>query len=239
MINPFAGSGQGDAGAGMRAPGLNDGSSPSWMQGLPGMMGPLAGILGNLFGNYKNPSDAAMPYLNQIPGMMGQYYNPYINTGMQDMGMLQGQYSNLIGDPGSMLAKFGSGFQQSPGYKYQVDQATQAANNSAAAGGMTGSPASQKFIANQVSGIANQDYNNYLQNVMGLYGMGMSGLQQGNQMGYNASNELAQSLANNAQSQAGLAYAGQNTQNQQNSGLFSDIGSLAGSLVPFIPKSWF
>lgn len=209
--------------------------SNTWQTNAQGLMGPLAGILGNLFGNsQKNPADAAMPYLNQIPGMMQGYYSPYINNGMQDMGMLQGQYNTLINDPGSLMKSIGAGFQASPGYQYQVDQATQAANNSAAAGGMVGSPAAQKFIANQVNGLASQDYNNYMNQALGLYGMGMNGLQQGNQMGYNASNSLAEALAQNSMNQANLAYQGQINQNQSQGGLWGDIGSLAGAVIPFL-----
>jgi len=35
-------------------------------------------------GSYSNPADAAMPYLEQVPGYVDQYYNPYINMGQTD-----------------------------------------------------------------------------------------------------------------------------------------------------------
>lgn len=163
---------------------------------------------------YNNPANAAMPYLNQIPGMMEGYFNPYISSGQNAMGMLQGQYGNLINDPNAMIAKWGAGYQQSPGYQFQVDQATKAANRAGAAGGMLGSPMEQQQLSGTINNLANQDFQQYLQNVMGAYGLGLSGEQNINQMGFNASDDLARSLAENMQNQAQLAYSGQQNQNQ-------------------------
>ena len=37
--------------------------------------------LSDFFKGGKNPADSAMPFLNQIPGMEKQYYDPFINYG--------------------------------------------------------------------------------------------------------------------------------------------------------------
>jgi hypothetical protein len=240
-----------------------------------GQMGMGAGIgdfLGGWFmggQNYPNPANAGMGYLNQIPGAMSPYFNPYISAGRGALGNLQGQYGQLMSglpglqsqygqmmnNPGGVMNKIGSGFQQSPGYQFQVNQALNAANRASAAGGMLGSPQEQQNIAGTVNGMANQDYYNYLNHGMALYDQGLQGQQglydrglqgeQGlNQMGYGASTDFGQSLGNNLMSQANLAYAGQANQNQmqqgQNgaqAGLFS--GGVGDLLSGAAMAGWF
>jgi hypothetical protein len=226
--------------AGGSSGGLGDIFGSLFGGGGGGAMGGLGGTLGNMFGGLfgmgqKNPSDAAMGYYNQVPGTLKPYYDPYINAGHGALNTLQGQYQNLLGDPGALMNKLSSGYKASPGYQYNVDEATRGANQAAAAGGMVGSPAEQAQLGKSISGMASQDYNSYLSNVLGLYGQGLSGTQGINQMGYNASNELAQSLANSLMNQGNLAYSGQANQNQSQGGgwgsLFGGMGSLLGGLL--------
>lgn len=196
----------------------------------------IGSALGSIFGGGgSNPADAASKYLNQIPGTLKPYYDPYINSGKEAMGTLMPQYQSLINDPTGLMNAIGQNYQQSPGYQYNVDQATSGANQAAAAGGMVGSPAEQEELAKRISGISSQDYNNYLQTALGQYGMGMQGMQGINQMGYNASTGLGDNLASALMSQANLAYAGQANQNQQsgqrNSGFGAGLGALAGGFL--------
>jgi hypothetical protein len=181
--------------------------------------------MGFLFGGGSNPADAAQPYLNQIPSTITPYYQPYIDAGQQALPTLMGQYNQLISNPAALMNQMGSSFSASPGYQYNVTQATNAANQAAAAGGMVGSPMEQQQLSTTVSGLANQDYYNYLNHVLGLYGQGMSGMSGINTMGYGASDELAKSLANALMSQANLAYSGQAAQNQAQGGM---VGGLIG-----------
>jgi len=224
------------SGGGMQGgyPGMQ-GGYPGMQGGQGGMQGMMSGMGGgfgpflqSLFGGGKNPADAAMGYLNKIPGTVKPYYNPYINAGQNAMGVLQGQYGQMVNDPAALMNKFGSQFQQSPGYQFQVDQATNAANNQAAAGGLVGSPAAQMNTAQSINGLANQDYGNYMNRAMGLYGQGIQGYQGLNQMGYNASDALANMLAQNLQNQGNLSYMGQDYQNQQKNGLWGALGNLGG-----------
>lgn len=219
-------------------------------------LGNIGSGIANMFGN--NPADSAQGYLNQIPGEMGQYLNPYINNGNDAYGylkpymqrgdsasnMLMGAYGGMISNPGQFMNQMGQGFQQSPGYGFQTSQALGQANRAAAAGGMAGSPAEQQQIAGVTNQLANQDYYNYLNHTMDMFGQGLNGLQnmsgQGLQAGqniyntgYGASSDLANSLADYYMSQGNLAYAG--GQNQ-NSSLLGGLGSLAsglGSLFSF------
>jgi len=211
--------------------------------------GNVGSAIGDLFGawnlnnqSYNNPANSAMSYLNQIGPMAQGYMNPYINAGNQAMGQLQGQYGQLINNPGGMVNNIGQSFHQSPGYQFQVNQATGAANRAAAAGGMLGSPQEQQQLGSTVNGLANQDYYNWLSNAEGMYGKGLQGLQGLNQMGYGASNNLMDTLAAQLQSQGNAAYAGTQGQNQFNQGnsmgiaglLGSGLGSLGSALGSFL-----
>jgi hypothetical protein len=194
-----------------------------------GMWGGIGSGLYNMFGA-SNPSDAASGYLNQIPGTISPYYNPYIQAGQGALGSLQGQYGNLLNDPGALMSHLAGGYKQSPGYQWNLNQAEGSANNAAAAGGMAGSPQHQQIAGTIASGLASQDYNNYLQNVLGLYGRGLQGQEGLNQMGYGASDSLARQLSDALQSQSKLGYAGSINQNQQQGGgmgsLLSGLGGL-------------
>lgn len=246
-------------------------------------------IFDDIFGSgAKDPSKGAMKYLNQIPGTISPYYQPYINAGQGALNSLtdqskqltdllpqlmsqysslsgmgpdvQAQYMKLMQDPTAVMNQIGQGYQASPGYNYQVSQATNAANKAAAAGGMLGSPQEQASLAHDITGMANQDYYNYinkglsqyntgLQGATGLFNTGLQGQQglynQGinilgdlNKYGYGASNELANALSNNLASMAQLKYAGGANQNMANSGAMSGIMGLLGMLGPSAINKW-
>lgn len=186
---------------------------------------------GGLFQPPPNPADNAMPYLDQIAGMLPQYFQPWINAGQQALPTLQQQYEQLLNNPGAMVNNIGADFQQSPGYQFQTQQALNAANRAAAAGGTLGTPMHQQNAATVVNGLANQDYYNWLNRAMGMYGMGVQG--QGNlaNMGYGASSALGENLANALQSQAQLAYSGQADQNQGRFGMLGQAGGLIGGII--------
>jgi hypothetical protein len=231
----------------------NLGNSAGWGSALGNILGGLGGFF------TSNPSDAAMPYLNNISPMLQQYLSPYIQQGQSgfntlnnymNMGnnasnALMGQYSNLINNPSGVMNRIGSSFQQSPGYGWQVNQALNAANRAAAAGGMAGSPAEQQQASTVASQLANQDYYNYLNHGMSLYGQGLSGLQGMSGMGLsagqniygigaNAANNLASSLGSLAMSQGNLAYAGQINQNQSDMGGFGALGEGIGEIASLV-----
>lgn len=212
--------------------------------GAWGNIGQGAGSLfSGLFGGKSHIPNMGQSnnYLNQIQPGIDRYLQPYIGAGQNAMGTLQGQYQNLMNDPGAMMNKFGAGYKQSPGYQYNVDQATNASNNAAAAGGYIGSPQQQEYMAKQIGGIASQDYNQYLNNAMGLYGQGLQGMGNVNQMGFQASGQAQQSMSDMLKNQAQMAYVDALNKSQQKnnssggSGMFEKIvggiGKLAGGLA--------
>ena len=181
--------------------------------------------IGNALG-LTNPARGATDYLSQIQPQVTPYFQPYIDAGQQALPQWAQQTQQLTTSPGEMQNQFGQAFQASPGYQYNVNQATDAAKSMAAASGQAGSPAVQQALAEQISGMAAQDYNNWMNNTLGLYNQGYGGLQNQSQMGLtagsNLSNILSQAL--NAQAQADFAGAQQQSQN---------AGGLLGGLLSF------
>jgi hypothetical protein len=192
------------------------------------------GPLSRLFGGGKNPADAAMPYFNQVPGTMSPFYEPYINAGNRALPNLENTYNQMLSDPNAIISRLGAGYTKSPGYDWRLGQGEKAINQAQAAGGMAGSPQHQQLAGQYAENMAGDDYNNYLNQVLGLFGGGVSGMSGLNTQGFQASNELAQSLANNLMTQGQLKYQGQAGQNQQRSqnmsNLFGGLGALAGFL---------
>lgn len=189
----------------------------------------LGSALGGLFGGGgKNPADAAMPYLQKLPGIFNNAYNPYIQHGEAAYGMLQPQMQQMMQNPSQLLASIGQHYQQSPGYQFQYKQAMDAAKAMGGATGMSGTPANQQQAAQMVGGVASQDYNNYLNHALGIYGQGLNLGQNMYNTGFNASNALANNMGSAYESMAKLGYAGQANQNQGQSGLFGTIGGLLG-----------
>ncbi len=88
-------------------------------------------------------------------------------------------------------------------------------------------------VATKLSG---EDYQKYLQNQMGLYGMGIQGNQNINQMGFDANKDYANSIANMLGTQGAYNFMGQQGQNQakqQGMGnIFSGLGMAASSFLP-------
>jgi hypothetical protein len=182
----------------------------------------------SLFGN-KNPADSASKYYNQVPGVLHEGYDDYITNGKKNMGTLNEQIQKLIYDPSGLYNSMGKGYQQSPGYEFNVQQATQGAKNAAAASGQAGSSATQLALAQKIAGLSSQDYNQYMGNIMQMYGMGMNGAQDMMHQGYNASDSLTQGLASNLMSQGNLAYTGQQNKNQSNSEFWKTIAAMGGA----------
>lgn len=179
-----------------------------------------------IFGSKSNPANAAQPYLNQIPGTITPYYQPYIDQGQQSMHILGQQYGQQVYNPDQIINTLGAGYQTSPGYQWDVQQGTEAANNAAAAGGYVGTPEHQQQESEMEQGIASKDYNTYMDEALGLRSQGLRGEEGLNSIGYSASNSLAENLAQALMSQANLAYAGAANQNQMQRGL---LGGAVGA----------
>lgn len=195
-----------------------------WMQSL-GLFGGLGqagqGLFGLFGGNKNNPANAANKYLNQIPGAVEPYYSPFINAGKGAMGDLQNQYKDLIS--GNVQNQLGQNYKESPGYQFKLKQALQAGSNAAAAGGMLGTPMNQQNQMQTANDLAAQDYNDYIKNQMGLYGLGTGIGSDIFGKGYDASTGYGNLLGSTLGTQAQYGYAGQAGQNQGNANAWNNI----------------
>ena len=208
------------------------GGMPNMGVGQAGGIGQFGSGLAGMFGlGQKSPSGAANKYLDQIPGKTGGYFDPYNQAGQSQLGGLEEQYQQLLGNPGQKLNDIGSNYQQSPGFQFAMQQALQGAGHGAAAGGMAGSPQHEQENMGIATGLANQDYNNWLGQATGLYGQGLSGSQglagMGLQAGTNQANLIAQQLAQKAQN-------AQQEQAAKNQGFGSSLGNLIGGAFSFL-----
>lgn len=183
---------------------------------------------------YQDPAAAAMPYLNQVPGVGKEYYNPFIESGRQAEGITNPIYGQMTQNPQDFLNSIMRGYSPSEGYKFKEKYLQQGAHNTAAAGGLAGTENDVLNRNELVRESLGQDMQNYLENVLGIQGRGLTGQEQRTHRGFLGSKELADFLRGNLESQATLAFQGaqgQNLFNQQNAenerlanrGFFSDI----------------
>jgi hypothetical protein len=188
------------------------------------------GFFGDLFGGGKNPADEANKYLNQIPGTVSPYYQPYINQGMGANKDIMEQFQQLINNPNAMYDKLAGGYKESPGYQTRLQDAMTAVRNANAAGGMAGSPQHEGLAAERALDLRSKDFEDYLGHVFGLYGTGLQGEQGIGQQGFEASKGLADILGSNLGAQGQYAYAGQAGKNANFSNLLSNLFKGAGML---------
>lgn len=133
---------------------------------------------------------------------------PYRETGTAALSKLAGMYGVGVAGTGTASGPGGTGyandggFTASPGYRFSVDQGTQAAERAAAAGGRLASGGTYKAIGRYVTGAASTEYDKYAGRLAELAGVGQSATNNTVAAGQNTTNQIGQ-----AQQQAGNARA--------------------------------
>lgn len=194
-------------------------------------------ILSDLFGggHQRSPQDAANKYLNQIPGVGHNAYDEYINQGREAGSNTHNQYQNLINDPQSFINQIMGGYKPSEGYQFQKGELEKALSNTAAAGGIAGTPQDQMAQGEAIQGLLSKDQQQWLKNVLGRYDIGLQGSENEAGRGYQASGSLADILGGNLNQQAGLAFQDQQQKNKSRNdminGLIKAFGTAGGFLV--------
>ena len=139
---------------------------------------------------------------------------PYMDAGKKaldpwqtELGITKDGYNPRLYD--YSMGALSQGFEESPGYQYQIDEMMRAVQNSAAGRGMLGSGPTLKALQRNAGGLAAQDYWNYYnsnrQSVMDKQNSDqqrVNNLQQLASTGANAASQSGQFGAN-AASQAG------------------------------------
>lgn len=176
----------------------------------------------------NNPGNAAQPYLNQIPGQGQQAYNPFIQSGQQAEQQLNPITSQFAQNPFDVYNNILGQYKPSQGYQYRQDKLTQGLHNTAASGGFAGTNNHQDQYGNLVNSLMGQDQQQFLQNILGIQGAGMEGLESRVGRGSQAAGGLADYLGNAGQMQATNAYQGQSNKNAARGQAYSSLASLIG-----------
>lgn len=185
----------------------------------------LPQILGGLFGNSDRPYQKAQDSFNQYNQQAQNQFEPYSQAGQRGLNKYQNflsQYKN----PQDFLSKIMSGYNESPGARYQQQMGTHAATNAFSAAGLTGSTPFAQFLDQQSQGIASQDMQQYLKNILGIGDTYLGGQQHLMDQGFNANSHISSLLGNAANTNSGLEY-GQQAGKQQD--LFNLLGGLFNS----------
>jgi hypothetical protein len=120
-----------------------------------------------------SPASKGMEYINQIPPMLQQNYNPYLQAGRNPAETMQGWMSQ---------------YNESPYTAQRNERAMRAAQGSAAAAGMLGTPSDQQNQANLSASLSDQGMKDWLSNMFRLHEGGLGATQSftgdmGNVMG--------------------------------------------------------
>jgi hypothetical protein len=155
--------------------------------------------------------------------------NPYMNN-RQD---IYNQYLNAINqgqNPVDLYNKFASQYQMSPQAQAQIQQGIEGANRAAAASGMLGSGAEQTAASNISQSVRSDDFNNYMNNVLGLRSQYLGGVGGLEGQGFQGS-EFQEAMEQKYREDMAKAQAGRDMGRAQgNEGLLGSALGLAGSL---------
>ena len=149
---------------------------------------------------------------------------PFLNVGTTGANQL-GSILGLNGADAAAEAQ--KTFTQSPGYQFAFDQGSRAVDASAAAKGMLRSGAQIKAQQQFGTGLANQEFGNYLTRLNSLAGIGLQGASLGNQSTATFNNLLTGQSSN--QQSTITSGAGQEASIYGNAG--KALGDAAGGLA--------
>lgn len=193
-------------------------NSSTTSDSLWNLVGPVAGPAVIGAGNYLGGQTIAGGYNAAGQTIQGGLntseaaLSPYAYTPQASLSALASLYG--LGGAAPNYAAFTG----QPGYQFQVQQGDQAINRAAAARGNEFSSSTVASLANYNSGLANSTYQQYLQNLFGLTGLGAGAAQ-----GLGAQALQGTTAIGSTQANAGLATA-------------SGINGAAGSLAAIAGK---
>lgn len=196
--------------------------------------------LSKLFGGGgDSPMDSANKYLNQIPGVAHQGYDDYVNQGKDASGRTKSAYEGMMDDPTGFINKLMEGYKPSEGYQFQKEQLTNELSNTAAAGGVAGTPLDQMNQGQGIQKLLSADMQQFLQNVLGRYDKGLEGEEGVATRGYDASGKLTDALGGALNQQGGLAFQDTQQKNKNKNDMWSmfgkALGAGAGGLLGGVP----
>jgi hypothetical protein len=136
-----------------------------------------------------------------------------------------------MGDPTAFINKLMEGYEPSKGYQFQKDQLTKELGNTAAAGGIAGTPQDQMNQGEGVQKLLSGDMQQFLKNALGVFNTGLEGEEGIANRGYDASGKLTDALGTALNQQGGLAFQNQQQKTQNRNDLWSMFGKALGGGV--------
>lgn len=178
----------------------------------------------------KNPSREANHYLDQIPGMARENYNPYIERGGRAGGTIEGEYGRML-NPTSFIDDIMKNYKTSAGAQYQHDKLGKGIGATAAAGGFSGTPEHQQEYGEMADKIMSQDMQQYLENALGVHNRGLSGEEGLYNKGFEGSKELSDLLGGTLTSKASGAFQGASQTNADRQALMNSIMKMLSNMA--------
>lgn len=170
----------------------------------------------------RDPAKDANRYLDKIPGVGHDAYDPFINQGKEAGGILKDQYGRML-DPTKFMDDIMSKYKMSEGATYKRDLLGKGIGNTAASGGFSGTPEHQREYGQMANDVMSGDMQEYLQNALGIHGTGLSGEKDFYDKGFQASGSLADLLAGVLGSKSGLAFQSGTQKNANESALMQAL----------------
>lgn len=158
-------------------------------------MGWVSNIAGSFTGH--NQREAANEAANQLNASKQEAYgflDPYAKAGQTALSPLQALLTGT-GSNGEQLSsdQRNQALYQNPGYQFALDQAMKGVQSSQASKGNLLSGGAQKEIAQYSSGLASQNYNDYIGQLFQFAGMGQNAANAKANVALGVANPLAES----------------------------------------------
>jgi hypothetical protein len=185
--------------------------------------------MSDAFFGEDNAAGEANKYYDQIPEAMRKYLDPSFQRGERAGEKLEGQYGSMMDNPQDFINAIMKGYKPSEGYQFKQEQMGQAASNSAAAGGMRGTPFEQQQQQQITQGLLGADQQEWLKNVLGIQDRGMRGEEGLYGYGQQAGTNLAESEANVLGTKGKMAYDQERNRSKRGQDMFGAITSAIGA----------
>lgn len=168
---------------------------------------------------YDKAAQISQQGYNQAQG----YMSPYYNAGIGANDFLT-QQRDMLSNPAGLENKWAQSYETSPYAQQLQTQAMDSGMNAAGSMGLLGSSAALGNLQQGASNIMNADRQQYMQDLMQKYLTGV-GIGQGQfNTGAGMAANMGQNAIGNANTQAGLAFGGQNAGPNMLMQLLSTLG---------------
>lgn len=110
-------------------------------------------------------------------GQAQQYMQPFYEAGTQELPQYMSTLTSLTAHPTQLEDQIMGSYTESPYAQYQTNLLSKEMGEQAAAGGQLGTPNEQVDLANQEQGIVSKDQQQYYEDAMKPFQMGLQGEQ--------------------------------------------------------------